>query len=99
MDVDNLSMKALGSPDSTPGVDDGLEGLLSRCVNVNELDALPMRKVVVGIAGAANDRDVIALLDETREQLLAMRLDTTHDVGDAARTGDYYAIFFFFHDY
>ena len=83
---------------SIEGVDDGFERLLAWCIDVDELDTLPMGKVVVAVTGTSDDGHVITLFYQTGEEFFAMRLDTTHDVGDAARTGYYYAILLFLHE-
>ena len=81
MDMYDLRFQFLGADDGLEGMDDGFERLLAWCIDVDELDTLPMGKVVVAVTGTSYDGHVIALFDQTGEEFFAMRLDTTHDVG------------------
>jgi len=98
MDMHNLRLELLGADNGLEGMDDGFERLLAWCIDVDEFDTLPMGKVVVAVTGTSYDGHVITLFDQTGEELFAVRLDTAHDVGDAARAGNYYAILLFLHE-
>ena len=98
MDMDNLGLQLLGTNDCLESMDNSFERFAARCVDIDEFDTLPVGKVVMAIAGAADDGNVISLSHQTGEEFLAVRFDTTHDVGDATRAGNNYAVLLFLHE-